>query len=232
MVVRLGLVGVLLCGLGIATVNAAPAPRPVVGRPDVLEVGEPLAIGREVLNTEMMRNSALRNYIEAYGWPDFAEVQEVTVEVPFAPYEVRLYYVRRNHMLAFSRVYVSPAVTDFGQRKFDGTIPPAVLARLMASTAPPVSRPVVMRPVNEPEAPSVAVEPMMEPFETETTVVTEERISAPGVATDEIGGLEEALMRMEAAADRAQRAADAAEQAGEAAQASAGRAERLAAGGF
>ena len=43
------------------------------------------------------------------------------IDPPFAPYEVRLYYLRRNAYLAFGRVNVAPNVYDYGVRKYIGT---------------------------------------------------------------------------------------------------------------
>jgi hypothetical protein len=48
------------------------------------------------------------------------EVQEI--DRALGPYQVRLYYVRRNAYLAFSRVNVAPNIYDYGVRKYAGSI--------------------------------------------------------------------------------------------------------------
>jgi len=115
--------------------------RPAVDRPEILEVGDPILITRRVLHREMGRNTDLRDWIHLYGAPDYAEVQDIQIDPPWAPYEVRLYYVRRNAYLAFGRVNVAPNIYDYGVRKYFGPINPAVLDRLLtaqpAGTAPP-----------------------------------------------------------------------------------------------
>src|SRR5215470_7745403 len=114
--------------------------RPAVDRPEIMEVGDPILITRRVLRHEMNRNTDLRDWVHLYGAPDYAEVQDIQIDPPWAPYEVRLYYVRRNAYLAFGRVNVAPNVYDYGVRKYIGGIDPAVLDRLLtaepAGTAP------------------------------------------------------------------------------------------------
>jgi len=114
--------------------------RPAVDRPEILEVGDPILITRKVLGLEMRRNADLRDWVYLYGTPDYAEVQEIQIDPPWAPYEVRLYYVRRNAYLAFSRVNVAPSVYDYGVRKYVGPINSAVLDRLL--TARPAGTPL------------------------------------------------------------------------------------------
>jgi hypothetical protein len=114
--------------------------QPAVGRPDIMELGDPILINRKVLGLEMRRNTDLRDWIYLYGAPNYAEVQEIQIDPPWASYEVRLYYVRRNAYLAFGRVNVAPSVYDYGVRKYVGPIDPAVLDRLL--TAQPAGTPM------------------------------------------------------------------------------------------
>jgi len=116
---------------------AADEMRPAVDRPDIMEVGDPILITRKVLGLEMRRNTDLRDWVRLYGTPDYAEVQEIQIDPPWASYEVRLYYLKRNAYLAFGRVNVAPSVYDYGVRKYVGSISPAVLERLL--TAQPVT---------------------------------------------------------------------------------------------
>lgn len=100
-------------------------------RPDIVEIGPPISIDRETLQKEARRNQALAEHLRLYGYPDYAEVQEIDVQEPFATYEVRIYYLRRNQQLAFGRVHVSPEFTRFGMVKYDGPIDPVTRARLL-----------------------------------------------------------------------------------------------------
>jgi hypothetical protein len=108
-----------------------------VNRPEIIEVGEPILISRKVLRLEMQRNSDLRDWIRLYGAPDYAEVQEIEIDPPFAPYEVRLYYLKGNAYLVFGRVHVAPSLYDYGVHKYYGHITAADMDRLL--TAQPVT---------------------------------------------------------------------------------------------
>ena len=124
--------GAALLGLGwVGSVEAQG--RPAVNRPEILEVGDPILISRSTLSAEMTRNSDLRDWVRLYGPPDYAEVQELEIDPPFAPYEVRLYYVKGNSYLAFGRVHVAPSLYDYGVRKYIGKIDPAELDRLLTA---------------------------------------------------------------------------------------------------
>ena len=151
MVGRIVLVVVVLIGLAFSSGARAADMRQAYARPDVTEFGDPVLISREVLDRELAVNSEMRTFVAMYGWPDYAEVQEVTVVEPLASYEVRLYYLRRNHELAFSRVHVSPVIHDFGVRTYEGPIPEATLARLLTASG-------------EVEPPKVAAAPQREPW--------------------------------------------------------------------
>jgi hypothetical protein len=107
--------------------------RPAVDRPEILEVGDPLLITRRLLRLEMRRNVELRDWVQLYGAPDYSEVQEIQIDPPWAPYEVRLYYLKQNAYLAFGRVNVAPNVYDYGVRKYFGRINPAVIDRLLTA---------------------------------------------------------------------------------------------------
>jgi hypothetical protein len=207
MVVRIGLTVLVL--LGLVFCSAAPASdiRPATNRPDVMEIGDPVLISRQLLQEELERNAEMRSYVARYGWPDYAEVQEVTVDEPLAAYEVRLYYLRRNQQLSYSRVHVSSAFPEAGIRTYNGPIPADDLARILTARGevevpPPSAPPPAVAPV---EPADVGVEPR-DP-------------------SDE--GIPEAVLRLEAAADRAALAAEMAERAAAAANVSAGRANAV-----
>lgn len=93
-------------------------------RPYIIEVGYPYAINARRLQYEITHLSELRGYIEDYGYPDYAEIQEISPEWPWVPYEVRLYYLQPNLEADFSPVALSPAMPNFGLLKFRGEIAP------------------------------------------------------------------------------------------------------------
>jgi hypothetical protein len=131
------LVRVVLGALWIAAVAASPALGELQpDRQDVYEIGAPLPISRQVLKQEMLRNSELAQYIGTYGYPDYAEVQEVRPQWPWAAYEVRIYYLRREMQLSFARVNVAPSVTDYGLERYAGPIDRATLDRLLTAAPP------------------------------------------------------------------------------------------------
>jgi len=120
-------------GLGTAQAQSSAVAAP--NRLDVIDVGDPILISRRTLAAEMQRNSDLRDWVRLYGAPDYAEVQEIEIEPPFAPYEVRLYYLKGNSYLAFGRVHVAPSLYDYGVRKYAGSITEADLDRLLTARA-------------------------------------------------------------------------------------------------
>lgn len=123
-------------GLAVALRAQADEMRPAVDRPEIMEVGDPILINRKVLALEMRRNSELRDWVRLYGAPEYAEEQDVEIEPPFAPYEVRLYYLKRNAYLAFGRANVAPNIYDYGVRKYIGSINPSEVDRLLTAQPP------------------------------------------------------------------------------------------------
>jgi len=116
---------------GAATAGWGAASRPAKDRPEITEIGDPVPLDHELLRREAAKNSGMREYIDHYGWPDYAEVQRIAAQEPWAAYEVHLYYLRRMRDVIFGHVKVSPALTDYGIKKFDGRISPETLARLL-----------------------------------------------------------------------------------------------------
>lgn len=123
----------VLAMLGLGAADAQAQSRPAVDRPEIIEVGDPVLISRKTLAREMTRNTDLRAWVDLYGLPDYAEIQEIEIEPPWAPYEVRLYYLKGNAYLAFGRVHVAPMLYDYGVRKYIGDINPAELDRLLTA---------------------------------------------------------------------------------------------------
>ncbi len=164
-------------------------------RPYIVEVGEPYAINADKLQYEVRHISEMQTYVGAYGYPDYAEVQEIVPEWPWESYEVRLFYLDRDLELDFSPVIISSAFPNFGVLKFRGVIPPEKRHEIE----------VVLEARRTPPAPVAVAAP----------------VPAPAVTTPpqrSSGGLNEALVaRIEAAAERAAQAADRAAQDSEAA---------------
>jgi hypothetical protein len=133
---RLAMVMLAAAGVALALRAQADEMRPAIDRPEIMEVGDPILMTRKMLNWEMRRNVELRDWIRLYGGPDYAEVQEVQIDPPFASYEVRLYYLKRNAYLAFGRANVAPNIYDYGVRKYIGSINPSVVDRLLTAKPP------------------------------------------------------------------------------------------------
>ncbi len=111
-------------------------------RPYIVEVGEPYSITTEALDREAHYISELSDYLSAYGYPDYAEIQEVAPDSPWAAYEVRVYYLDWDVEADFGHVILSEATPNLGVRKFLGHIPMAkrheIEVILAARAAPPI----------------------------------------------------------------------------------------------
>lgn len=117
-------------------------------RPYIVEIGEPYRISRATIDAESAKIDELRIYLDHYGYPDYAEIQEIRPEWPWESYEVRLYYLRRNQEIDFGHVLsVESAAADLGVLKFQGGIPAS--KRLQIETALESAPP-------QPSAPSAA----------------------------------------------------------------------------
>ena len=175
-------------------------------RPYIVEIDHPYEISMARLAEEAGKLSDLAMYLDHYGYPEYAEIQDIQARWPWETYEVRLFYVRSNLELDFGRVIFSPAAPNYGVLKHKAAIPPEKLRRieliLEARRAPaPAPGPVAAAPAPQPAA-------------------------AP--KPEGGGGLTEALVaRIEAAAERASQAADRAVEHSDAANRAADRAVNL-----
>jgi len=134
MVGRHEMVGLAFIGAWVLLPGAVRAQlRPSATETGVVEIGAPRLIGRAALEREMRGDSALSDHIRQYGWPDYAELQEIDVQEPFAAYEVHIYYIDRNRELVFGHVFVSPSLRDFGVLKYDGPLRSETRARLLTA---------------------------------------------------------------------------------------------------
>jgi hypothetical protein len=184
------LLGAVAAGSGTASADVRR--ERLARRPYITEVGYPYAINARRLQYEIAHLTELQEYIQDYGYPDYAEIQEVSPDWPWVPYEVRLYYLRSNLEAAFGPVLLSPAMPNLGVLKFRGDITPEkrheIDLVLQSREKPAVPAPVRVSPA----ANSAATQPAADPIEA-------------------------AVGRIEVAAERAAQAADSAVAASEAA---------------
>ncbi len=135
---RLRLFVAAACALVISTATYALDFREEPYRVGIIDVGQPILLEYPELTNEMNLNSELRDWIEAFGRPEYAEYQKIALTDPFFPYEIRLYYIEGRSYVAFGRVNVSPVVQDYGVRKYIGKLDSALLQRLL--TARPLDK--------------------------------------------------------------------------------------------
>lgn len=180
-IVLVALVSGLVSGrAALADLHASPH------RPSLVEVGEPTMVDRSALRKEMERISDLKIHIARHGWPDYAEVQPVVAEDPFADYEVRVYYLSRQYEVDFANVDAAPWLKDFGIKRYEGPIPTETLGRLL--TARPLSSPPVLIEPESPPPPSAAAPAaaVVEPPAV-AAVPAEAAAAAPAAAADASG---------------------------------------------
>ncbi len=167
-------------------------------RPYITEIGDPYPISRATLDREAARMKELRLYLDQYGYPDYAEVQEIRPEWPWDSYEVRLYYLRRNVEVDFGRAFtLAESYPNLGLLKFSGGIPASKRLQIELALNPP----------EPPPPPAVTTQPQPEAQASQPTKPS----------------LEELVARVEAAADRAAAAAEDAVRQSEAAERAANR---------
>lgn len=156
-------------------------------RAGIVLVGDPVLLTYEQLTREMDNNIELREWIEAYGRPDYAEAQRTEIDEPFFPYEVHLYYLDGNRHAIFGRVHVSPSLLNFGTRKYVGRIGPEELDRLL--TAESMAPEHAAYDVDTMEAPA-AMDTSSEIFAPESEAAAEpedvEIIVAPATAPEAV----------------------------------------------
>lgn len=94
-----------------------------------IPVGPPVPLGPNALAAEMDRNPELASYIQRRGYPDWAERVEVDSEPPLDSHEIRVFYLRLDKEIAFTRAYILGRPYA-GLRKFDRPIAPAMRERI------------------------------------------------------------------------------------------------------
>ena len=85
-------VGMLLMGAPCLAMSVTVGP----GRP----------LGEHGFAQRLAANPELRTYVALRGYPDWAEEVEVDSDLPLDAYEVRLYYLRLDREVAFTRAYI------------------------------------------------------------------------------------------------------------------------------
>jgi hypothetical protein len=103
--------------------------------------GRPL--GEHGFERELRRNPDLRSFVTLRGYPDWVEEVEVDSTLPLDSYELRLYYLRLDREVAFTRAFilgragenaaVRPAVNSASSahRKHSPQTPPAAPSLLL-----------------------------------------------------------------------------------------------------
>jgi hypothetical protein len=192
-----------LTGTAYGDVRREPDTR----RQGVIEIGEPSPISIPALQREAAAISQLQEYLDQYGYPEYAETQAIGPQWPWESHEVRLFYLRRDVETIFGHVFLSEAAPNFGVLKFQDNIAPekrhqidAVLQARSAPSAPAGPSSAADMSAPAPSAPAPATQP------------DSGQQSSGAPATQE--GL---VARIEAAADRAAAAADHAAEASDAA---------------
>lgn len=92
-------------------------------------IGPGRPIGEQGFERQLRMNPELRSFVELRGYPDWVEEVEVDSTRPLDAYELRLYYLRFDREVAFTRAFIlgRPQVS---LRLFDRPIAPADRARI------------------------------------------------------------------------------------------------------
>ena len=69
-------------------------------------IGSPHPLGVRAFERCMESNRELRSYVALRGYPDWAEEVEVDSGLPLDTHEVRLYYLRLDREVAFTRAFI------------------------------------------------------------------------------------------------------------------------------
>lgn len=115
---------ILVGATGIRPSSADVRRERTARRPYIVEVGYPYAINARRLDFEIAHLNELQDFVRDFGFPDYAEIQEISPEWPWVPYEVRLYYLGSNLEADFGPVTLNPDLPNFGMLKFRGDMTP------------------------------------------------------------------------------------------------------------
>jgi hypothetical protein len=89
----------VIASLALLTVAA-----PCFARAVAVGPGQPL--GERGFERQLRLNPELRSYVALRGYPDWVEEIEVDSDLPLDTHEVRLYYLRLDREVAFTRAYI------------------------------------------------------------------------------------------------------------------------------
>jgi hypothetical protein len=111
----------------IATLGMAVLASPCLATAVAIGPGRPLGV--HGFEQQMKMNPELRSFVALRGYPDWVEEVEVDSGLPLDAYELRLYYLRLDREVAFTRAYIlgHPQVS---LRLFDRPIQAADRARI------------------------------------------------------------------------------------------------------
>lgn len=92
-------------------------------------IGPGRPIGATEFEHQLRYNPELRTFVVRRGYPDWVEEVEVDSLLPLDSHELRLYYLRLDREVSFSRAFIlgQPSMT---LRLFDRPIPPAMRTRI------------------------------------------------------------------------------------------------------
>jgi hypothetical protein len=88
----------------IATLALVVAAVPCFARSNPMGPGRP--IGANGFERALRSNPELRSFVVLRGYPDWVEEVEVDSTLPLDSYELRLYYLRLNREVAFTRAFI------------------------------------------------------------------------------------------------------------------------------
>lgn len=111
----------------VATVVLLAAAAPCFAVAVAIGPGRPLGV--RAFERCMETNRELRSFVALRGYPDWVEEVEVDSGLPLDTHEVRLYYLRLDHEVAFTRAFILGR-PQMSLRLFERPIPAADRARI------------------------------------------------------------------------------------------------------
>jgi len=112
---------------GIATLALLAMAAPCYAAAVAIGPGQP--VGESGFERHLKANPDLQTYVALRGYPDWVEQVEVDSDLPLYSYELRLYYLRLDREVAFTRAFIL-GVPSVSLRLFERPIPPAMRARI------------------------------------------------------------------------------------------------------
>ncbi len=69
-------------------------------------IGPGLPVGERGFERQLRMNPELRSYVALRGYPDWVEEVEVDTDLPLDSHELRLYYLRLDREVSFTRAFI------------------------------------------------------------------------------------------------------------------------------